>query len=151
MDSDATTLSQQMDRLMTEQQQQTPIEPIEQDIRHKAEMTRAVPVLPAMDVKETTKFYVEKLGFHVTGDYGNYVLLQRDYIELHLWHGAEKLICENSGCYLRVANVEELHKEFSEKGVKMRTPLEIKEWGMHEFAVCDNDGNLLRFGEPPAK
>lgn len=111
-------------------------------------MTRAVPVLPSMDIKATTKFYVETLGFHVTGDYDDYVLLQRDYVEVHLWHGAARNICENSGCYLRVANVDELYKEFSEKGVKMRHPLELKEWGMREFAVIDNDGNLLRFGEP---
>lgn len=135
---------------MTEQIQ-TPTQPNpeqEQEIRHKAEMTRAVPVLPAVDIKETSRYYVESLGFHITGDYGDYVLLQRDYVELHLWHGAKRSICENSGCYVRVANVDELYKEFSEKGVHILARLELKEWGTKEFSITDMDGNCLRFGEP---
>ncbi len=62
---------------------------------------------------------------------------------------ADRRIAENTACYLRVDDLDDLHRELAAAGLERVTALHAKPWGMREFEVWDPSGNLLRFGEMP--
>ncbi|MEO7177071.1 MAG: hypothetical protein ABIV51_14180 [Saprospiraceae bacterium] len=75
-------------------------------------------------------------------------MLQRDGADLHLWYCDDPEVPESTGCYFRVNDVQKLYLEFVvQELVHPNGHLEDKPWGMREFAVLDDNGNLLRFGE----
>jgi catechol 2,3-dioxygenase-like lactoylglutathione lyase family enzyme len=60
----------------------------------RAELTAVIPVLPARDVSEAVRFYVERLGFEVvfqdSDDRPQYAGIRRGAVELHLQFQFEK-------------------------------------------------------------
>ncbi|MGE3311586.1 MAG: bleomycin resistance protein [Limisphaerales bacterium] len=113
----------------------------------------AIPILPSRSLKDTVEFY-RRLGFEGgIHSFGDYAILKRGDIELHFFTHKEIRPSESSSmCYLRVADVESLHRDFSsarlpKKGIPRQDVLEDKPWGLREFAVVDPDGNLLRIGQ----
>jgi catechol 2,3-dioxygenase-like lactoylglutathione lyase family enzyme len=111
----------------------------------------AIPILLSRSIRATVEFYT-KLGF--TGHaHDNYAILRRGEIELHFSLYRELVPEEsNAMCYLRVDNVDALHQELSvaqlpHSGIPRMDPVADKSWGMREFAIVDEDGNLLRVGQ----
>jgi hypothetical protein len=49
-------------------------------------------------------------------------------------------------CYIRVADMERLFKEFVGNGTPVKQPA-VRPWGTKELYVIDPHGNLLKFGE----
>ena len=108
----------------------------------------AVPILASLQEEETRKFYTEKLGFTFHASWDGYLIFSRDEIDLHLWPCDNRVIPENTGCYIRVTGVAELYAEYKDKGIiHPNGPLEQKPWGMLQFSVLDNNGNIIHFGE----
>jgi uncharacterized glyoxalase superfamily protein PhnB len=52
-----------------------------------------------------------------------------------------------SSAYLWVEDADELAAAWRSAGVQVHSP-EDTEWGQHEGAVVDPDGNVIRFGSP---
>ena len=121
---------------------------------------RAVPILPSRDLRETLAFY-ERLGFENRGappEEWDYLILGRNGIELHfLAQPTVDPLTTAAMCYLRVADADAVHTEWSRVGVprdeqtgsRLEAPMET-DYGMREFALVDPSGNLLRVGSPPA-
>jgi catechol 2,3-dioxygenase-like lactoylglutathione lyase family enzyme len=114
----------------------------------------AIPILPCRSVAATVAFY-RRLGFeggaHASDE--RYAILHRGPVELHFF-AHEDLVPADSfaGCYLRVSDVEGVHRAFAaaqlpRAGIPRMDALEDKPWGLREFAVVDPDGNLLRVGQ----
>ena len=114
----------------------------------------AIPVLPSRDLGATLAFY-GRLGFEgeVVDPGGAYAILTRGDLELHFFaHPALDPASSHAGCYLRVADVDTLYAAFRPAalpthGIPRMDPLGPKPWGLREFAVVDEDGNLLRIGQ----
>jgi hypothetical protein len=114
----------------------------------------AIPILPSRSLGNTLSFY-ERLGFsgEVLGEGDSYAILTRGNVELHFFLHAELRPAESfAGCYIRVGDVESMYKAFSsaklpKRGIPRMDELGDKPWGMREFAVIDEDGNLLRIGQ----
>lgn len=114
----------------------------------------AIPILPSRSIDATVEFY-GRLGFE-GGPHpfnSSYAILRRGQIELHFFEH-EALVPAHSvaGCYLRVRDVDTLHREFASAslpstGIPRMDTLENKPWGLREFAVVDPDGSLLRIGQ----
>lgn len=113
----------------------------------------AIPTLPGRSLPATLAFY-RRLGFDGTllaG--GTYAILRRGPIELHFFPHPELAPGDcYAGAYLRVSDVESLYRAMSSAGLPLHgipriTQLEDKPWGLREFAVIDEDGNLLRIGQ----
>ena len=99
---------------------------------------------------ETKNFYINLLNFEEINDYGDYLLLKKDEVEIHFFEFKELNPPENYGMiYLRVSKIEELYKTFIENGVSIHLngKLETKPWQQKEFSILDPDSNLLTFGE----
>lgn len=107
------------------------------------------PILPALDINRAAGFYKNVLGFDINiFTAHDYVVMKKGDIGLHLWKTDDKNLCENSGCYIYVTDIDTLYQELSSKDViHPNGKLETKPWGMKEFAVVDTEGNLLRIGE----
>ena len=114
----------------------------------------AIPILPSRSLPSTLAFY-GRLGFEgvILGEGDAYAILSRGDFELHFFLHAELKPADSwAGCYLRVADVELLYQAFlaaglPKRGIPRMDAVENKPWGMKEFAVVDEDGNLLRVGQ----
>jgi len=111
------------------------------------------PILYTTQVKETVDFYTNKLGFicqHHTDDW-NWAVFSRDDIEIMAALPNEHLPFEKplftGSFYITTDEVEVMWHEIKDK-VKVCYELETFDYGMKEFAVYDNNGYLLQFGEP---
>ena len=114
----------------------------------------AIPILPSRSLPSTLAFY-GRLGFEgeILGEGDAYAILTRGDLEIHFFLHTESVSAESwAGCYLRVADVEPLYEAFLAAGLPLRgiprmVAIENKPWGMREFAIVDEDGNLLRVGQ----
>lgn len=109
-----------------------------------------IPILASRDVDETVAFY-GRLGFQVVARYDEfgppYLLLRRDDVELHFVHTPEVNPDESSGgCYLRLHDAQAVYDEWASLGLPGIHPPRDTPWGMREFFVVDQSGNLLRIG-----
>lgn len=109
----------------------------------------AIPVLASLNIDKTVNFYQEKLGFDRVGwKDTNYAVIARDHVEIHFWKCTNKIHPENTSCYIQVSDVESLYTEMKNAGViHPNGPLTKQPWGMNEFAILDEDGNMIKFGE----
>lgn len=111
-------------------------------------MYKSDPVLASLDIEKTVAFYEETLGFRRAWCDENYGIVHRDAISLHFWHCDNNIFPENTSCYVYVEGVDALYEEYQRAGVvHPNGPLENKPWGMREFAILDEDGNMIKFGE----
>lgn len=113
-------------------------------------LTALIPKLPMRHAAATRAYYVDRLGFTVTGAYSHYLLLERDGLELHFFLSAELDPLTNDGqVYIRTKAIDALYHSLVERGVAIHPngALSTKPWGQREFALLDPDHNLLTFGE----
>lgn len=108
------------------------------------------PKLPMRDKVKTKDYYLSKLGFKEIRDYGEYLIIQKDEIEIHFFEFKGLNPKENYGqVYIRTTNIESLYNSLLEDNITIHPngPLESKPWGQKEFALLDPDNNLLTFGQ----
>ena len=110
----------------------------------------AAPEIPVNDVTSAALYYERCLGFH--WDWGTDGIGQ-------VSRGGCRLILTNvafrTGGVARVpvviwinlnnkAEVDELHRAWSNSGARIVAAPESKPWNLHEFIAADLDGNLFR-------
>lgn len=106
---------------------------------------RIAPIFSVRDLDAALEFY-RRLGFSVRAyQGGGYGFAARDEIELHL--GVPSREHHPGSAYLFVDDADGLAAEWRAAGVDVHTP-EDTEWGQHEGALEDPDGNVIRFGSP---
>lgn len=116
-----------------------------------ATIRRVAPIFPVSDVGAALGHY-RRLGFTVREyEGGGYGYATRDGVELHLT-GVTDLDPERntSATYLFVDDADALAREWEAAGATVRAP-RATDWGQHEGAHVDPDGNLIRFGSPIAR
>jgi uncharacterized glyoxalase superfamily protein PhnB len=120
----------------------------------RARFSEVIPVLPARNVGDAVRFYVDRLGFTLrfqdSEDSPTYAGVRRDGVVLHLQFQFEKDFAAGTAgqCMLRlvVDDPDALHAEYADKGVfHDGTELRDTEWGTREFAFWDVDHNGLTF------
>ena len=110
------------------------------------------------NVKETIQFYEQKLGFQKVlsvpeeGEVLNFAILVKDKISIMLQeqnHLIEEYSTLKTGeivptftLFITVDNVEEMYHNLKEK-VKIAKELHKTFYGKDEFAIFDNNGNIL--------
>lgn len=124
------------------------------------------PMLAVADLRRTMSFYTEKLGFRITGTFGEpggppvWCEVHRDGVEIMFNAPPRERIERDVPAkskdyqvyYSCVDDVVALHEEFKSRGVDV-TDLRVTIYQMKEFEVRDPDGYWLWFGqetdEPP--
>jgi len=98
----------------------------------------------------TREYYLNNLGFEELGDYGDYLIVRKDKIEIHFFEFKGLDPKQNYGqVYIRSNDIDRLYQELLDNNVEIHPNghLEIKPWGQKEFALLDPDNNLLTFGQ----
>jgi hypothetical protein len=109
-----------------------------------------IPKLPMRDKSQTKEFYLQQLSFELLADYGDYLLLKKDTIEIHFFEFKSLNPLENYGqVYIRVIEIDHLYKTLLKNSVSIHPNgnLEVKPWRQKEFSLLDPDHNLITFGE----
>lgn len=115
-------------------------------------LTALRPMLWTNELEETIDFYTNVLGF--TCDEKNedweWASLHKDEVEIMLAKPNEHTPFEKptftGSFYIRTNNVNELWNRLKDK-TKTCYPIENFEWQMREFAIYDNNGYILQFGQ----
>lgn len=113
-------------------------------------LTSIVPKLPMRKKDRTLQYYVDRLQFNLRRDYGDYLILEKDEIEIHFFLFENLNPNKNCGqIYVRTNDIEQLYRTLLERNVEIHpnAPLETKPWGQKEFALLDPDHNLITFGQ----
>jgi hypothetical protein len=106
------------------------------------------PIFPVRDLL-TSLVHYQRLGFR-TREYkgGGYGFVTRDRVEIHLGAAADiQTVIAKHSAYLWVDDSDALAQAWRAAGAEVHMP-EDTEWGQHEGALVDPDGNVLRFGSP---
>ncbi len=110
-------------------------------------LTRIAPELPALNLQESIRYYVERLGFRLAMQLpsGDYAVVERDDVAVHLYAAAGP---SSVGVHIFCPQLDELQAELLERGARLSQPIERKPWGNRDFRVLDPAGNEIKFTEP---
>lgn len=107
------------------------------------------PIFPVRDLDTALEYYA-RLGFSTRAyEGGGYGFATADGIELHLGTVPDDAGLGRASAYLFVEDADALAALWSAAGVEVHPPQDT-EWGQHEGAIVDPDGNVIRFGSPTA-
>lgn len=113
-------------------------------------LKRLVPTLWTNDLDQTVTFYQQLLGFQCVNRLEGWALLKKDTVELMLSlpnaHEPIDRIQFTGSFYFHPDNVVELWQALKDKATVVY-PLEDFDYGMREFAIRDNNGYILQFGQ----
>jgi catechol 2,3-dioxygenase-like lactoylglutathione lyase family enzyme len=109
-------------------------------------LKQIAPIFAVHDLDAALAHY-QRLGFETRAyEGGGYGFATRDGIEIHLG-----IVPDDgrptSSAYLWVEDADELAAAWRSAGAEVHSP-EDTDWGQHEGAVVDPDGNVIRFGSP---
>jgi hypothetical protein len=113
-------------------------------------LTNINPKLPMRDKNATKDFYLNKLNYTELGDYGDYLLIKKDNIEIHFFEFKDLEPHENYGqVYIRTNDIDNLYQSLLDNKMEIHPngKLQTKPWGQKEFSTLDPDNNLLTFGQ----
>jgi hypothetical protein len=113
-------------------------------------LTSIIPKLPMRDKSATKSYYLNQLGFTELSDYGDYLLMAKDDIEIHFFEFKDLDPKDNYGqVYIRLNDIDHFYQSLVDKNTPIHPngPLQTKPWGQREFSLLDPDNNLLTFGQ----
>lgn len=108
------------------------------------------PILIVSDPEKAKDFYVKKLGFETTFEWGDpvvYLGIKRNNVEIHLNsvsnapHEAGK-----STISIFTDEVDHLYESCKRNGVETTIKPADRKYGLRDFGVKDLDGNVINFG-----
>lgn len=110
------------------------------------------PILWTDHLDDTIGFYTQILGFTLMGrnDEWQWASIRKDDVQIMLsQNDYEKPngIGFTGSFYFNVDDVDELWEDLKKKA-KICYEIETFEWEMREFAIYDNNGYILQFGQP---
>jgi len=110
-------------------------------------LLKAIPVLPAKNMRDTIDFYERKLGFKGF-NFGNYAIIKSDFAEIHFCLITAKNKLQPASCFIYTDDVEDLYTKMAEKDLLYpKGQINDLKFGKKEFSIMDNNENIIRFGE----
>ena len=113
-------------------------------------ITSIISKLPYIDKEKSLDFYLQGLNFLLAADFGDYLILKKENLEIHLFEFTNLEPSESDFMiYLRTTEISNIYNELQSKGISIHPngKLETKPWGQREFSIIDPSGTLLTFGE----
>ncbi len=117
------------------------------------DIERLTPMLRTWDVAGSIEFYCRVLGFECAAHEPELGWASMTcgpatvMLSAPNDHEGDRAPAFTGSIYFRVRNVDEVWARLRDRA-RVRYPIETFDYGMREFAVYDNNGYLLQFGEP---
>ena|ERR1041385_44412 len=114
--------------------------------------TKLIPMLWTNHFQETIDFYTQIIGFTCDerNEQLNWASLHLDDVELMVAVPNEHMTFEKpiftGSFYFRVEDVDHMYMLLKDSA-RLVYPIENFEWEMREFAIYDNNGYILQFGQ----
>lgn len=105
----------------------------------------SVPTLPMRDVRETRAFY-EALGFICVHEHeapDSFLVMVRNGAMLQFFPAHVDPRASTHTFQMSVDDLDATYAAFKRTGIDV-LPIELKPWGIREFAVVDPNGTLMR-------
>jgi len=117
-----------------------------------SEVLRTRYVLAVNNLKSSSQYYIEKLGFKVLNEYEGWSFLGRGVFIVMLGECKDAQPPIEIGdhsyfAYVDVADVSSLYAEYKNANVEFIKELASEPWGMKEFGIRTIDGHRIMFGE----
>jgi catechol 2,3-dioxygenase-like lactoylglutathione lyase family enzyme len=106
----------------------------------------AVPTLPMRDVEETRAFY-EALGFICVHEHeppDSFLVMVRGGAMVQFFPAHVDPRASSHTFMIMVDDLPGAYADFKKAGVGNVLPIEMKPWGVQEFALVDPNGTLMR-------
>jgi catechol 2,3-dioxygenase-like lactoylglutathione lyase family enzyme len=110
-------------------------------------LQKAIPLLPALNMRATIDFYETRLGFKGS-NMGSYAIVKHGDAEIHFYLVIDAGKFLPSTCIIYADNVEDLYTMFAGKDM-LHPPGQMRDvkFGRKEFSIQDNNGNAIRFSK----
>ena len=114
---------------------------------------RSNPHLPVINLRQTLDYYRDTLGFYDEWTEGKIDGgIRRDDMRMLFGEDpahVEKINSDTSRLNLMwfVDNIDEIYKEYQERGIKIVSPLTTYAYHLREFAFIDINGYYIRLAE----
>ena len=112
-----------------------------------ATLSRIAPEIPVSNIRESIEYYEQKLGFQAAMEMPDYAIVERDGIAIHLFRDDTRNHSP-AGIHIFTNELDELHEELHNRGVRLSQEILRKPWGNRDFRITDNSGNEIKFTEP---
>jgi len=109
-------------------------------------------VLAVKDLRVEADYYVEKLGFDRDFTVPGWEFLSFGEFKVMLGECVDAPLARDTGDHswygqALVENVDDVYREFIERGAEILSPIEDKDWGLREFSVVTPDGHRIVFSQ----
>lgn len=109
-------------------------------------------VLAVKDLAVSAAYFKEKLGFDLDFTAPGWEFLSFGSFKVMLGECSDALWAHETGdhswfAHALVENVDDVYKEFGERGAEIISPIKNQPWGIREFAVKTPDGHRIAFGQ----
>ena len=118
-----------------------------------AQITKAIPVLPAADFEASLAWWTTIGGFELAFRQGNYAGLTHGEAYLHLDGMSDPVLARTVGdqtmVRFHVENIDAAYADYQQRGGKVHPngALQTKPWGTREFGALDPCGVCISFVE----
>lgn len=109
-----------------------------------------IPILSVANILRSKDFYIKKLGFKFSFEWGKPVYnigIERDEVALHLSDiRHSKLDSGKSNINIMTNEVDKYFSRCKKLGVDIIAEPADRDYGIRDFGILDIDGNILNFG-----
>jgi uncharacterized glyoxalase superfamily protein PhnB len=116
----------------------------------KVSKTQHVLAVDDLDVAE--QYFIEKLGFTLRSRIGGWSFLCLDHFYLMVGHCKGEMLAKETSnhsyfAYVNCEGIDELFREYEDRGVAFTQRIADKPWGLREFGVETPEGHRIMFGQ----
>jgi uncharacterized glyoxalase superfamily protein PhnB len=109
-------------------------------------------VLAVKDLKTETAYYIDKLGFDRDFTAPGWEFLSFGDFKVMLGECSDEMTAEATGnhswfAHVLLKNVDDVCREFIDRGAQILSPIQDKPWGVRDFTVKTPDGHRIVFGQ----
>ncbi len=109
-------------------------------------------VLAVHDLKKSSDFFVNILGFAVVNQPPGWVFVKKDNCMIMMGLCLDDLPPSQTGChnyfgYLVVDDVDAYYESIQQKNYPTRNPPTDKPWNMREFGIATPEGHHIMIGQ----
>lgn len=115
-------------------------------------VTKTQHVLAVNDFDSAVDYFTAKLGFTLERAIGGWAFLRLDGFYLMVGDCRGEVPARDTNnhalfAYVNCEGIDDLYRQYQERGVKFNQPIADKPWGLREFGVETPEGHRIMFGQ----